>query len=137
MTASRRAVSVAEVMTSRVRTAEPAASVHDLWQLLREEHCHHVPIVEGGRPVGIVSTRDLVRVARRHGAAKLSEGLDGGETASDVMSRALETIGPDEPVERAIERIGQGDIHALVVVDDDGGLAGIVTHHDLLHFLFS
>jgi CBS domain-containing protein len=137
MTTSSRTVPVSDVMTSHVRTADPDSSVQKIWQLLREERCHHVPIVENDRPVGIVSTWDLVRVARRHGARKLSEGLSGGETASEVMTRELETIGTDESVERAIERIGEGDIHALLVLDDDGGLAGIVTNHDLLHYLFS
>ena len=57
------------------------------------------------------------------------------ETAADVMTRALETIYVDEPVETAIDRIGVGEFHALVVLDEDDALAGIVTHHDLLHYL--
>ena len=51
------------------------------------------------------------------------------------MTPGLETIYADEPVEAAIDRIGIGDFHALVVLDDDENLAGIVTNHDLLHYL--
>ncbi len=135
MSSRDRTVRVSEVMTSHVRTAEPGSSLEEIWRLLLEERCHHVPIVRDDRPVGMVSTRDLVRIARKHGASRLSEGLYGGETADDVMSRELETIHLEEPVEAAIERIGRGEFHALIVVDDDERLAGIVTNHDLLHYL--
>lgn len=134
-TASGRTVTIREVMTSQVRTARPEQSLQEIWRMLTDTRCHHIPIVEAGRPIGIVSTRDLVRVARKHGAEKLSAGLYGSETAADVMTRALETIYVDEPVETAIDRIGVGEFHALVVLDEDDALAGIVTHHDLLHYL--
>ena len=103
--------------------------------MLTDERCHHIPIVDEGRPVGMISTRDLVRVAHKHGAEKLSAGLYGNETASDIMTRGLETIYADEAVEAAIDRIGIGEFHALVVLDDEENLAGIVTHHDLLDYL--
>ncbi len=130
-------VRVAEIMTRRVRTAEPGQRLSEIWQMLVDERCHHIPIVDDDRPVGMVSTRDLIRVARKHGARKISEGLYGQETASDVMSTDLQTIDVAESVETAIERIGLGDIHALVVLDDEGLLAGIVTNHDLLDYLIS
>lgn len=137
MTASQRSVTVGEAMTSRVRTATPDESLPEIWLLLGEEGCHHVPIVDGGLPVGMVSSRDLVRLAHRKGASKLDARALAGATASDVMSRELETIDADAPIEAAIDRIGRGDLHALVVVDEDGALVGIVTHNDLLHYLFS
>lgn len=130
-------VRVAEIMTRRVRTAEPDQRLSEIWQMLVDERCHHIPIVDDGRPVGMVSTRDLIRVARKHGARKISEGLYGQETASDIMSTDLQTIDVAESVETAIERIGLGDIHALVVLDDEGLLTGIVTNHDLLDYLIS
>lgn len=137
MSSIQRTVPVADVMTSRVRTARPDQNLHEIWEILVEERCHHIPIVEDGRPVGMLSTRDLVRVARKHGAKKLSAGLYGDETAGEIMSTDLQTIHQDESVEVAIERIGLGDIHALVVLDDDDNLVGIVTNHDLLHYLIS
>ena len=132
---SRRGVTIREVMTSHVRTARPDQSLLEIWRMLSDERCHHIPIVAEGRPVGMISTRNLVRVARKHGSEKLSVGLYGNETASDIMTRSLETIYADEPVETAIDRIGIGEFHALVVLDEDENLAGIVTHHDLLHYL--
>jgi len=137
MTATARPVLIANVMTSRVRTAGPDERLSEIWQHLVDERCHHIPIVEGERPVGMISTRDLLRVARDHGAQKLSEGLYGGEIAADVMSSELETVRASDTVDVAIDRIGRGDIHALVVLDDEDKLAGIVTNRDLLHYLIS
>ena len=132
---NRRDVTLRDVMTSHVRTARPDQSLLEVWRMLSDERCHHIPIVDEGRPVGMISTRDLVRMARKHGSEKLSVGLYGNETASDIMTRSLETIYADEPVEAAIDRIGSGEFHALVVLDEDENLAGIVTNHDLLHYL--
>lgn len=135
MQPARRTVSVAEVMTSKVRSAAPEQGLEEIWRLLREERCHHIPIVERGRPVGMISSRDLVRVAREQGLQKLSAEALGGRTAGEVMTRELQTIHSDEPIDAAIDRIGEGRIHALVVLDDDDRLVGIVTHRDLLDHL--
>lgn len=134
---SRHGVTIRDVMTSHVRSARPDQSLQEIWRMLTDEHCHHIPIVDGSRPVGMISTRDLVRVARKHGAEKLSAGHYASEKAADVMTRSLETIYVDEPVEAAIDRIGVGEFHSLVVLDEDENLVGIVTHRDLLHYLGS
>ncbi|MBW1884043.1 MAG: CBS domain-containing protein [Deltaproteobacteria bacterium] len=135
MSSSSRPVSVSEVMTRRLRIAEPSQPLQVIWQMLAEERCHHIPIVENGCPVGIISARDLVRFARRQGRENAAAGFDGSETAAEIMSTDLETIHVDESVEIAIDRIGRGEFHALLVVNDDEDLAGIVTNHDLLQYL--
>ena len=128
-------VRVADLMTRSVQTAAPGMEVQEIWRILVRERCHHIPVVLSRKPIGIISTSDLVRVARQHGATKLTDGHYGEETAASTMSTDLQTIGSDEPVENAIDRIGEGSIHSLLVVDDDGFLVGIVTNHDLLHYL--
>ena len=128
-------VSVSDVMTHRVRIAEPSQPLLEIWQMLADERCHHIPIVENGCPVGIVSARDFVRFARRQGCRNVAAGLDGSETVAEIMSTDLETIHVNESVEVAIDRIGRGEFHALLVVNDDEDLAGIVTNHDLLQYL--
>jgi CBS domain-containing membrane protein len=130
-------VKVADVMTSRVRTASPDRSVGEVWKILVDEKCHHIPIVDADRLVGIISTTDLVALVRENGSQPLSRAFLEEKTAADVMTTEIETIQSDESVDVAIDRIGPGAFHALVVVDDAGALAGIVTHHDLLYYLGS
>lgn len=131
------AVTVADVMTTRVRTAAPEQSLRKILKALVDERCHHIPIVDDDRVVGMISTTDLVAFIRGNGAEPLSSGDIDRLTAADIMTTDLETIQIDETVDVAIDRIGPGNFHALVVVDERNGLAGIVTHHDLLHYLSS
>ena len=130
-------VRVEDVMTRRIATARPDESLHEVWFRLGEEHCHHMPVVNEGRVVGMISSRDLVRVGNRLGVPKLSAAAVGDLTVADVMTDGLETIEADEPIAAAIEWIGKGDLHALVVLDDQEALAGIVTDVDLLQFMLS
>lgn len=123
-----KSVPVSQIMTSQVRTLGPDATLDEVRRLLRSERCHHVPIVEGGRLVGIVSSRDLLRRMRASESADPT-GIEA------VMSRDVVTLRRDESVDRAIDLIADGHLHSVLVVDDDGGLAGIVTDTDLLAYL--
>ncbi len=130
-------IRIRDVMTSAVRTAGAGDALQSIWQLLVDEKCHHVPIVEKMRPIGIVSTRDLMRLSQENGGEKVSSGVYEDKTAAEIMSADLETVHVDDSVEVAIDRISYGDIHALLVLDDDDNLAGIVTNHDLLNYLLN
>ena len=135
MVPRRVAVPVSDVMTSKVRTVHTDQPIEEILEIFRKDRCHHVPVVDGHRPVGMVSARDLLSIARARLGEQSSASAEKGMLAGDVMSKNLVTILEEESVEIAIERIGQGDLHALVVVDEDSKLAGIVTHHDLLYYL--
>jgi CBS domain-containing protein len=52
---------VSAVMTAEVRTCVPTASVHDLARTMTDHRIRHVPVVEDGRMVGIVSIGDVVK----------------------------------------------------------------------------
>ena len=82
-------------------------------------------VVEGDRPVGIVSDRDLVLGA-------LCERLDAGALrVEEVASRPLVTIHRDAPVREAIRVMKRRAIRRLPVVDDKGALVGIASADDL------
>ena len=130
-------VTVSNVMTHKVRTGSPSLPLAEVWRILVKEGCHHLPILDDGLIVGIISTRDLVELARQNGAKRLDSGYLENKTASDIMTTTIESVHQDESVEVAIDRIGPGEFHALLVIDEMDGLAGIVTHHDLLHYLAS
>jgi CBS domain-containing protein len=52
---------VSAVMTAEVHTCPPTASVHELAQTMTVRRVRHVPVVDGGRLVGIVSIGDVVK----------------------------------------------------------------------------
>ena len=57
---SSRDVPVREVMTGQVVCADPAWSVHDCMAMMTERHVRHLPVVDHGALVGIVSIGDVV-----------------------------------------------------------------------------
>jgi CBS domain-containing protein len=52
---------VSSLMTAQVHTCPPTASVHDLAQTMTDHRVRHVPVVEDGALVGIVSIGDVVK----------------------------------------------------------------------------
>lgn len=52
---------VSQIMTSQVRTCTPADTVDGLMVLMTEQRVRHVPVVQDGRLVGIVSIGDVVK----------------------------------------------------------------------------
>ena len=58
---SSRDTAVAAIMTDTVVTVSPAASVEDCLQLVTERRIRHLPVVDEGRVVGVISIGDLVK----------------------------------------------------------------------------
>ncbi len=57
---------VAEVMTTRLVTAEPTDSVNDLMGVMTTHRIRHVPIMKGEHLVGMVSIGDLIKAQHDH-----------------------------------------------------------------------
>lgn len=63
--AAARVTPVVQIMSRPVRTLRSDASVDDVVRLMLRHHVHRIPIVEDGKPVGIVSRHDLLRLLLR------------------------------------------------------------------------
>lgn len=123
---------VRDFMTRDVYTLGPEASAAEAWALCKEHRIRHVPIVEGGRIVGMVSDRDLRDVSPPRGDRE-------GQTlqwvrVGEMMTRNPFTIDPLATIEQAAREIHERRIGCLPVVAD-GELAGIVTSSDMMRTL--
>ena len=130
---------VAEVMVSPVVTANPRDTLADIRTLSQRRQIRHVPIVENGKLVGIVTDRTL-REASTHPAVynlllDLLASLDRG-TVEEIMIREEEvvTVTPDTSVRSAARLMRERKVGCLPVVQE-GRLVGIVTTSDLLAIL--
>jgi CBS domain-containing protein len=113
----------------QVITADPDDRIRDLAGLMDYYNVGCVVIVEGGRPVGIVTDRDLaLRVLTDRDVAEDVEEL----TARDVMTPDPRTIHEDESFDRAIELMRGENVRRLPVVDRHGKLRGIVSLDDIV-----
>lgn len=124
---------VRDAMTREVATLGPQASAAEALALCRERTVRHLPVVDGGRLVGLVSDRDLRDVSPPRGSADAENTL-GWVRLADIMTRDVETAHPLDTIEHAAHRIHTQRIGCLPVVAD-GELAGIVTSSDMMRTL--
>ena len=116
-------VRINEVMTQGVVTAETGDSLRQVGELMRDRNVGSVVICEGGRPVGVITDRDLALVVV---ADRVAPDEDAGEHAS----RPLVTGEVEMDIEEAVALMVQHRIRRLPVTSDEE-LVGIVTIDDL------
>ena len=110
---------VSEVMTREPETLPPTATCGEAATLMKQEDCGSIPIVDGGRLLGIVTDRDIVSRA-------VAAGKDPKTTpVSAVMSADPVTVSPDSSTTDASRIMAERQIRRLPVVSE-GRLAGIV-----------
>ena len=124
---------VRDAMTRDVVTVGPEESAARAWGLCREKNIRHVPVVEGGRLVGIVSDRDLRDLSPPR-ATLDQENTFGWVRIRDTMSTGVVTAHPLDTVEHAAKVIYENRFNCLPVVAD-GELVGIITSSDLVRIL--
>jgi CBS domain-containing protein len=115
---------VRDFMTSDVVTIEPSASVVDAAKLMIQREKGPLPVVEGDRPVAMVTDRDII-------ARVVAEGRDPGSLrVSDIATTELRTLGPDQDVTEARQMMAQYQLDRLLVVDGER-LVGIISEADI------
>ncbi len=110
-------------MTQGVVTAEAGESLQSVGALMRDRNVGSVVICERGRPVGVMTDRDLA-------LAVVADGVDPEAAAGGQASRPLVTGEVDMDIEEAVALMIQHRIRRLPVTEGDD-LAGIVTIDDL------
>ena len=91
---------------------------------MRDNDCGSVPVVEGGRVVGIVTDRDLA-------VRGLARGLSSDAKVRDVMTASPECCSEEADV-HDIERVmSDRQVRRVPIVNADGGCVGIVSQADL------
>src|ERR687885_2625839 len=129
----KRMLRVRDAMTREVVALGPEASAAQALGLCRVNNIRHLPIVERGRLVGLVSDRDLRDVSPPRGTAD-EENTLGWVRVRDMMSTELVTIHPLNTIEHAARELYDRKIGCLPVVAD-GELVGIITSADMMRTL--
>ena len=136
---------VRDWMTEHLVTLSPEASVAEALTLCRKRRIRHIPILEEGRLVGIVSDRDLRDASPALGDPERARTLQEIRVA-DVMTREVITVDPQDSIENAAQQMYELKIESLPVVSEgavaDAGSAvaeeevlGIVTSSDVMRAL--
>src|SRR5918912_3336397 len=124
---------VSDAMSREIVTLSPDETAATALALCRERRIRHLPVLQGGRLVGIVSDRDLRSSTPALGdpdrAAALQRIL-----VEDVMDREVVTADPEDPIEQAANTMRERRIGCLPVLEGEE-LVGIVTASDVMEAL--
>ena len=125
---------VADIMTRKVLTLTEDDRIHNVTEAMEKYRFRHLPVVRGSKLIGLITHRDMLQL----GSSKFSTQREVRDhlihymPAKKVMRTEVATVGPDDSLVTAGERMWDMKVGCLCVTDDDNNLLGIVTEADFL-----
>jgi len=115
------------IMTSNVITLTPGDTLGAAREIFMTKRIHHIPIVEGKKLVGLVTSWDIFKLG-------LSSVAYQDMRVSEVMSTHLATLDPDQHIGAVAEVLMEHLFNAVPIVNEHRELVGIVTTYDVLRY---
>ena len=116
---------IAALISRAILTVDPTDSLRDAAVWMMERGVGSAVVVADGKPVGIVTDRDALRVIAR--------GVDPDSiSVSDCIMKGLKPVPPSLDVHEAARVMREKGFRHLVVVDDDDRLVGVFSMRDLV-----
>ncbi|GJQ23304.1 MAG: CBS domain-containing protein [Planctomycetia bacterium] len=119
---------ISHVMTTNVKTVQISQKMSEVLRILAENQIHHVPVVDGRRLSGMISTTDIIRL-------NITVSTADEWSIEEVMKRNLVTIDINDSVRKAAQLLSDGIFHSLPVINNERHLIGIITSTDLIRYL--
>jgi CBS domain-containing protein len=110
------------IMKKDIKTITPDTTIEDAAEIFYTMRIHRLPVVEGGKLVGIVTPTDLLKIVR---------DTKTNLKAEDAINTTCVTAFEDEPLTYTIPAMRISDVTALPVLNAQGELVGILTDRDL------
>ena len=123
----RKTTPVRECMSRLPAEADRRDPISEVLRHMREQDCHHVPVMDGPHLYGILSREDLHELALR---GERGDSL----TAGDICTRDVLTFGPMTPVIEVARAMLERKVGSALVTDG-GMLVGIFTSTDALRLI--
>lgn len=113
-----------EIMTSSVKTATREMTLQAVAAIMRDGDMGSIPVIEGGKLVGIVTDRDIV-------VRSIADGKGADSSVDEAMTGEIFSVRPDDFVFEAIRLMGDKQVRRIPVVNENGELAGIIAMADI------
>lgn len=111
-------------MTRQPWTTSSQATLADAYELMHARRVRHLPVIDDGKLVGVVSERDLDTL-RAIASVSLHETRVG-----EAMSEPVYAVPPGAPLDEVVAKMSEHKYGSTVVVRADGSVAGIFTTVD-------
>jgi CBS domain-containing protein len=122
-------LTAADVMTPDPRTCSIFSTVLEAVLLFRDADCGAVPVIEDGKPVGILTDRDVALALAEH-----EENLPD-LPVSKIMTQGVFAIAPETDIDTVVSQFGDHRVRRLLVVGPDDRLLGIVSWADIAPYV--
>jgi acetoin utilization protein AcuB len=132
---------VADIMSRYIVSVKPDTSVLEIKALFDNNQFHHLPVVDNGKLLGVISKIDVYQVThcdalfRSKPDQAFNNRLLKSILAEEIMSKHLIVLSPTDTVTEAAVLFSKNKYHALPVVDK-GKFLGIVTTYDLIEYAY-
>lgn len=143
---------VKELMTTKIITVRPEATIEQVADVLHQYHFTGVPVVdEKGRLLGVIMERDFITADSKlylPTYVKMLKGLDFiqndkkhlsveaqtliNATAADVMNSNIVTAAPGDTIEHLAELFATKRVNPIPVVNEQFKLVGVISRSDLI-----
>jgi acetoin utilization protein AcuB len=127
-------------MNPHVITVDADDSMLDATKILKEHNIRHLPVLEKGKLVGIVTDRDLKRASPSDATSLEAHELlylVANIKVREIMTRNPFTVPYNFTIEEAAQILLDAKISGMPVVDKDGNVIGTITQTDLFKVLIS
>jgi CBS domain-containing membrane protein len=129
---------ISHIMSSDVFSVHTAQKPSEVRKLLAEKSVHHVPVLNGKKLVGMISSTDMMKLSfSAYGSDERSVNavLDDQFSIETIMQKNVTTIDEKDSVRNAAVKLQSGTFHSLPVINAESELVGIVTSTDLIRYL--
>ncbi|MCB0477202.1 MAG: CBS domain-containing protein [Crocinitomicaceae bacterium] len=124
---------ISEIMTTKIDTVTPDQKLVDVKHIYEKENFHHhIPVVENGKLVGMVSLIDFMRKADKGGLFDDADVYQN-TTVKEIMSGNPYFLYTEDTVSQGAEILAKGEFHALPVLKGEE-VVGIVSTADIIRF---
>ena len=131
---------LSEIMTTMPVTIDASTALPEISRVFEEHTFHHLPVLDQGNLVGIISRQDFLRFEHALSvdwSGRMSvPGSFQDFLARDFMTEYPLSLAPDDTIGLAADIFLSNKFHAVPVVEDEL-LVGIVTSHDLIAYAYA
>lgn len=134
-------VIIKELMTRDVFTVDVEDTVRRADEIMREENVRHVPVIEQGKYVGMITDRSIMEYTLRQ--IYEFDNIDGEVGFNRIidyrriMDSSRPMLYPEDSLQKALKLMTKHKLDCLPVVDWDKNLVGVISSVDIMLYFYN
>jgi len=126
---------VSTIMTANPITISPSSPIAEVESIFNEHKFHHIPVLKGGKLVGLVSKSDFLLFKHSgssdHDEQKNQDTRMNRHVVEEIMTTGIAKLKSSDKISVALAIFRENIFHSIPIVDEDR-LVGILTTYDII-----